>query len=575
MVRGTQVLDHTIQRDDLDTSTVGNAVIAKIIQGSGITLSSTGADSGTGDVTVSAGSGAIPSTVTPLMDSTAALGVDTGFARGDHVHPSDTSRLMKSGDTMTGYLNINMAYPRQVNCAAATGQDAEYWFATGGSTNPAVDYNKDALVLYKNYNDDHFYCASHNAAGAGVWSGTLLDSHHGAVSTDAGNIAQQGTDGLVLVPQSQIWSVRLRSFNALGNSSFECDQRNVGNVVTNPGAGVLIVDRWFKGGSGTYTVNCRQSNPSILAGIPYPTVPGTSYRISNNWFRTLLTAQETSLAASDHLTIRQYMEGIQIREIIGDVFSVSLLVYSTVAPLKFGVSLVDNGSTYSIVQLATVTTANVWQLIQLPNWPSMASSPSTNFNTAPGTVGAALGVCLAAGSTLTAPANGNYVSGVYMGAAGQDNFCSKPITTSEFEIGFVQMEPGPNCTALMDLPFSGPSGNLEACQRYYQKTYSYPTAPATATGAGQRNIINPTAASNGFPIMDGIFKRTMAKVPTVTIYNATTGAANSCRQAIANTDFTVSAVQVIGDSGFSNLQLSTAFPANAYGFAHYVADTGW
>lgn len=54
VIRGTQVLDGSIQRADLDVSTVGKAVVAKLVQGAGITLSSTGADSGTGDVTVAA-----------------------------------------------------------------------------------------------------------------------------------------------------------------------------------------------------------------------------------------------------------------------------------------------------------------------------------------------------------------------------------------------------------------------------------------------------------------------------------------------------------------------------------------
>jgi hypothetical protein len=53
VIRGTQVLDGSIQRADLDVSTAGKAVVAKLIQGTGITLSSTGVDSGTGDVTVS------------------------------------------------------------------------------------------------------------------------------------------------------------------------------------------------------------------------------------------------------------------------------------------------------------------------------------------------------------------------------------------------------------------------------------------------------------------------------------------------------------------------------------------
>jgi hypothetical protein len=52
VIRGTQILNNTVQRQDLDTSTVGQALVTKIVQGAGITLSSTGADSGTGDVTV-------------------------------------------------------------------------------------------------------------------------------------------------------------------------------------------------------------------------------------------------------------------------------------------------------------------------------------------------------------------------------------------------------------------------------------------------------------------------------------------------------------------------------------------
>jgi microcystin-dependent protein len=64
-IRGKQVLDGTIQRHDLDVSTVGQAVVAKLIQGTNISLSSTGSDAGTGDVTVSAvgGGGANPQEV--------------------------------------------------------------------------------------------------------------------------------------------------------------------------------------------------------------------------------------------------------------------------------------------------------------------------------------------------------------------------------------------------------------------------------------------------------------------------------------------------------------------------------
>ncbi len=42
------------------------------------------------------------SNATPAMDGVAATGVATAWARGDHVHPSDTSRMAKAGTTAAG-----------------------------------------------------------------------------------------------------------------------------------------------------------------------------------------------------------------------------------------------------------------------------------------------------------------------------------------------------------------------------------------------------------------------------------------------------------------------------------------
>ena len=55
---GNQVGDSSIQRRDLDTITVGQAVATRLIAGSNITLTSTGIDLGTGDVTISTTQGA-------------------------------------------------------------------------------------------------------------------------------------------------------------------------------------------------------------------------------------------------------------------------------------------------------------------------------------------------------------------------------------------------------------------------------------------------------------------------------------------------------------------------------------
>ncbi len=52
-VRSGDIENEGVRREDLNVSTPGQAVVRKLIQGSGIVLSATGADAGTGDVTVS------------------------------------------------------------------------------------------------------------------------------------------------------------------------------------------------------------------------------------------------------------------------------------------------------------------------------------------------------------------------------------------------------------------------------------------------------------------------------------------------------------------------------------------
>lgn len=46
-----------------------------------------------------------PSSTTPAMDGTAAVGTETTYARGDHVHPTDTSRAASTHDHGNIYSN--------------------------------------------------------------------------------------------------------------------------------------------------------------------------------------------------------------------------------------------------------------------------------------------------------------------------------------------------------------------------------------------------------------------------------------------------------------------------------------
>lgn len=56
-IRSRQIKDADILKADINTTTTGSALITKVVSGTGISLSSSGVDAGTGDVTVALASG--------------------------------------------------------------------------------------------------------------------------------------------------------------------------------------------------------------------------------------------------------------------------------------------------------------------------------------------------------------------------------------------------------------------------------------------------------------------------------------------------------------------------------------
>ena len=83
--------------------------------------------------------GAAASSTTPKMDGTAAVGTETAFARGDHVHPTDTSRQAKI--TASGILKGNGSGTVTV---ATAGTDYQAPLTFDGTYNAST--NKAATV---------------------------------------------------------------------------------------------------------------------------------------------------------------------------------------------------------------------------------------------------------------------------------------------------------------------------------------------------------------------------------------------------------------------------------------------
>ena len=365
--------------------------------------------------------------------------------------------------------------------------------------------------------------------------------------------------------QSQIWSTRLRSFNAIGNPSFESDQRNVGTALTNPANGTFALDRYAVT-KATSTLGYTTQRITLASPV---LLPGTSFAISNGYLRLTLTTAQATLAAGDFWRIHQFAEGPQLRELIGDVHSVSLLVRSSVSPLNFSLALSDNPVTKSLVKLCAYTApSNTWQVISLPNIPVW---PTGNFAVTPGSNGYLLYICLACGTTGMSPANDTWQNGNFLGAPGMSNFAASPVN-STFDIAFVQHEPGAVCSTFIDKPFSQ---NYDECLRYYCKSYDYATKPGTVVSANKcvMSCAGP-AAPNTVVYGSLRFPKPMAKAPTVNTWSPDTGAGSAIRDAAGSVDRGVSSYADVGTTGFDAIILGSAMTSNSVALFHYTADTG-
>jgi hypothetical protein len=359
--------------------------------------------------------------------------------------------------------------------------------------------------------------------------------------------------------QPVIWSARLRSFNAIGNPTFEVDQRNVGTALTNPASGAFIQDRYSiaKSAGLTGTVNTAlQSVPSSPIVIP-----GTNFGITQNFQRFTVGTAQASLAAGDFYGFAQNLEGPRWRELAMDVHSVSLLVRSSVAGLSFTLRLRDSGVSNSLVKLCTIPSANTWTLISLPNLPVWVGT----YSAAPGQIAYLLNIFLACGSTYIAAASAAWQTGDIRGVTGMSNLLATAGAT--FDIAFLKHEPGPQCTTLMDCPFTE---NLAECERYYFKTYDYSRAVGGSyyQGANCSFYADQSTNADGF----GAFGKRMAKAPTVTLYSPAVGTASAISDMTASGEVSATAAY-INDRAFFRLSGSVT-AGHVYG-AHYTADTGW
>jgi hypothetical protein len=125
------------------------------------------------------------SSTTPAMDGTAAIGVGTTYARADHVHPSDTSRVAIAGSTMTGLLVLS-ANPA-VALGAAPKQYVDAYFPVSVANAGVPTGGTVGQVLSKNSGTNYDVAWATPAGGvSGLAASQLLfGSSGGTIQQDA------------------------------------------------------------------------------------------------------------------------------------------------------------------------------------------------------------------------------------------------------------------------------------------------------------------------------------------------------------------------------------------------------
>lgn len=153
---------------------------------------------------------------TPIIDGTATVGTSTRYARGDHVHPTDTSRAALASPTLTGtpaaptaavdtnttqiattamvLAQAASATPLAEAATAVVGTSTR--FARGDHVHPSLLTTKGDLLAFSTVplrvpvgSDNQILIANSAASGGVSWAnktGDMLKSTY-----DAGNISQQ------------------------------------------------------------------------------------------------------------------------------------------------------------------------------------------------------------------------------------------------------------------------------------------------------------------------------------------------------------------------------------------------
>ena len=274
----------------------------------------------------------------------------------------------------------------------------------------------------------------------------------------------------------------------------------------------------------------------------------------------------TSVAAGDLANIYQLIEGYRVARLAwGTVnaqpLTVGFWVFSGTAG-HFSVAVRNGGVTRSYVVDVTVA-ANTWEYktVTIPG-------DTTGGWQKDNTTGLILSFNFMCGSAYQTTGN------VWAGG----NFVSTPAATNLFNpantiyITNVVVLPGIEAPSAARSPLimRPYDQELVTCQRYWQKSYDYATAPGTATVVSGLVSGLADTFSASLIFTNAMYKVRMRASPTVLLYSYA-GTANRWTKQSGNPDTAAASMSIGGENGFSVIS-SSGLTVGAGHYGHYTAD---
>jgi len=300
-----------------------------------------------------------------------------------------------------------------------------------------------------------------------------------------------------------------KAHNLVINGAMQVAQRGTSSTANGYGS----VDRFTIFYTGTDEAPTQEQADVASGTTPYTLGFRKSLKITNG-------NQTSGAGAADYMIIRTVLEAQDIANSGWNYLSassnitLSFWVKSSVAQNFYGNLWTQDGTQYNYVFETGSLSADTWTKVTK----TVSGNSNLTFNN---DNGAGLRVQLVpfegTNYTGTRPLN---AWAAFDGNTIQPDNTSTWYTTNDatLEITGLQLEVGDSATDFEHRSFAQ---ELALCQRYYQKTYKYETAPGTGTTNGA--VVHTMYGSLNYAGFALEFVRPMRTTPTITFYSSNNG----------------------------------------------------